>query len=120
MTAANPNGPRALFMAAASRFRDEILLCLETYGPLTNKQITELTNTNTVKVRSKLAAMMAEGLVHADLVQGENCPLLAIYSLGPSEGGPKEGIKQRTVQKWKPPTIKHDPLHQAFFGQQKG
>lgn len=120
MTAANPNGPRAQLMREAAKFRADILLCLETYGPLTNEQLCELTGAGTVKVRSKMGNMKREGLVHAELVEGDECPYVAIYHLGPGEDSPLDGIKQRIVRKWKPQMVKHDPLHMAFFGQQKG
>lgn len=121
MTAANPNGPRAQILAAAAKFRQEIVGCLEE-GPMTNEQMCERLGCEAARLRSKLSLMVAEGHVHTERIDCDHAPFQTLYHLGPGECIGKKEEKQRMVSKWKPQTFKPDPILAALFGapKQKG
>jgi hypothetical protein len=103
----------------ASAFKERILDYLEVFGPATNKTMSAEFGCTIVKLRSKLCVMAAEGEIHSVLIPSPYCKVVAEYHFGPGESSNNREITQRTVHKWKPQKIKHDPLHANFFGIQK-
>lgn len=117
----NPNGPRAQLLAESRRFRTEIIDMLTGLeGGATVTAICDQVGGIPRTMRQRLARMIAEGEIHSVMVRTFGAPSFARYVLGPGEQQEcKTEVWQRTVSKWKPPTIKHHPLHAAFFGIQQ-
>lgn len=115
---------RLAVIAEAKRVR---LLILELLGKRPGMSVIELSGEVGLTVgqtKNRLALLVVDEQVHSVLVTDGQTSFFARYYLGPHpEGGRKRKEEvQRTVNEWKPPTIKHDPLHTAFFGakQQQG
>ena len=101
--------------AAAAVLKQRVLDYLEVFGPATNRTMCDEFGCTAERLRSKLCVMAAEGQIHSVLIPSPHCKVVAEYHFGPGESANNREITQRTVHKWKPQTIKHDPLHMALF-----
>ena len=114
--------PRADVMAESQALVEKILYCLEHYQPITGAELCDKVGSNPRALKCKLSRIMSEGLAHSELIANPSgkSSFIAQYWLGPDESKQdKNGPKQRTVSKWKPQAVKHEPIHAAFFGIQQ-
>ena len=112
---------RSDITAEAHVFRQRILDYLDAYGGSTIAALSAELGCLPSKMRRKMAILREDGDVHSELIPcGGSVHIIAIYYLGPGENeSSSREISQRTVHKWKPQTIKHDPLHAAFHNIQQ-
>ena len=122
MTAPKPGSLRAQILAESRRICDGIMQMLaESNEGVTVAAMCNKLGGESQAMRQRLTRFMEADEIHSVIVT--TCGLrLVLYFLGPAESKRGKQGTQRTVSKWKPQTIKHDPLHTAFFGakQQQG
>ena len=107
-------GKQAASRKKAAYERQAIIELLSEHESMTGKELCAKLGMEAQHLRGKLSWMMAQGEVRSELVQGENAPFIAIYSLGVQDS--RKEISQRIVSKWKHEPVKHEPLLAAFFG----